>query len=81
MDKLIDFLNKSFVDFLVEHKDVKERVELIRKKHNIGDNFFGINRINVKTTRNIAKCVVTFSNKNPLSIRYILEYKCVGKFI
>lgn len=42
IDKLIDSLNKSFAIFLEEHKDVKKRVELIRRKHNIGDNFFGI---------------------------------------
>ena len=42
INKLIDSLNESFATFLVEHKDVKERVELIRKTHNIGNNFFGI---------------------------------------
>jgi hypothetical protein len=39
---LIEHLNDSFVNFLVQHPDIKERVELIRKRHNIGNNFFGI---------------------------------------
>jgi len=42
IEHLIEHLNNTFASFLVQHPDIQERVELLRKRHNIGNNFFGI---------------------------------------
>ena len=79
IDKLIGFLNKSFGIFLEEHKDIKERVELIRKKHNIGNNFFGIK--SNYTKRNAQKFYQGITEKEEQNNYRHSELKRVGPLV
>lgn len=76
---LIEHLNSFFVNFLVQHPDIEERVELIRKQHNIGNNFFGIK--SNYTKRNAQKFYQGITEKEDTEHFRHSELKRVGPLV